>query len=276
VVHLHQESLMGIKDTLQKATQNVRTRVENVLGLEKGMEPSAVRREILAQIESRMIGDASGKVFPFGKVIIYLQPQTKAQRNAIEEALVQNDALKSDIVQMLNDAQAKYPNELETLIEFRENSDPDQTGFPPQSLFEMDFIRLNVPRKQGIPETKLVIIKGETEQPEYQMRKDRILIGRSRDVLDREGRMVRKNDIVFLEKEAEINRSVGRGHARIWFDYENGEFRILDEASRYGTRILRGGAVIEVPSGDSNGIYLQSGDEIYCGQACLRFELIRQ
>jgi hypothetical protein len=265
---------MSIKDTLQKATQNVRIKVENALAREKGMEPSVVRQEILSQIESRIISDASGKVFPFAKIIVHLQPQTKLERNAIEEALIQKDALTSDIVQLLNNVQARYPEELEALVEFREYSEPDETELPLPHPFEMDFIKLNAPRRQDIPEANLVILKGMTEQPEYTMKKDRILIGRSREVLDREGRMVRKNDIVFLEKEEEINSSVGRAHARILFDHEEGEYCIQDEASRYGTRILRGGSVIEVPSGDSAGIHLQSGDEIYCGQACLRFELL--
>jgi hypothetical protein len=91
--------------------------------------------------------------------------------------------------------------------------------------------------------------------------------------LDREGRIVRRNDVVFLESDEEINCSVGRTHARIWFDSEKNEFFILDEGSRYGTRILRGGSVIEVPAGEPEGVRLQSGDEVYCGQACLRFTL---
>lgn len=266
---------MSIKDTLQKATQNVRTRVESVLAREKGMEPSAILREILNQVESRIVSDSVGRVFPFSKVVVRLQPQTRSQRNAIEEALLQKDALKSDIMQLLNNAEARYPDELDALVEFSEHTDAIQAESPLQMPFEMDFIRLSPFPRQNIPETRLVILKGATDKPEYKMKKDRILIGRSGEVLDREGRMVRINDIIFKEQEEEINASVGRAHARIWFDHETGEYRIMDEASRYGTRILRGGAVLEIPSGDSSGISLQSGDEIYCGQACVRFEILQ-
>lgn len=101
-----------------------------------------------------------------------------------------------------------------------------------------------------------------------------MLVGRAPEVLDREGRIVRRNDIVFLESDEEINRSVGLTHARIRFDLEKSEFFILDEGSRYGTRILRDGSVIEVPGGKPDGVRLQSGDDIYCGQACLRFTLL--
>ncbi|MBN1571174.1 MAG: FHA domain-containing protein [Acidobacteria bacterium] len=265
---------MGIRDTLQKATQNVRSRVEHVLTREKGMEPLAVRHEILSQIESRILSDENGKVFPYAKIVVYLQPQTKYQRSAIEDAFLQKNTLKSDVVQLLNNANARFPDELETLIEFRENLGQDQSELSPRPPFEMDFFKFNAPRTQDIPETRLVILKGVAEQAEYQMKKDRIRIGRSREILDREGRMVRKNDIVFLDKEEEINRSVGRTHARIWFNHDTGEYCILDEASRYGTRILRGGSVIEVPSDNLDGICLWPGDEIYFGQACIRFELL--
>ena len=106
------------------------------------------------------------------------------------------------------------------------------------------------------------------------MKKERILVGSLSEVLDREGRMVRKNDVVFPNSGGEINSSVGYAHSRIWFDFERGEFCILDEVSRYGTRIVRDGLTIEVPSGDTSGIRLQSGDDIYFGQAGVRFELI--
>ena len=265
---------MSIWDTLQGAMQNARARLRTVFGRGAGKDPSAVRQEILNQVESRILFDASGKSFPFGKILVRLQPQTRDQRNALEAALLGKRPLKSDILQMLNEAKTRFSGDLEVCVEFREHSNLDPTEFSLHLPLELDFVKLNARHKQDVPETKVVVIKGLTEQPKYQMKKDRILIGRAPEVLDREGRMVRKNDIVFLENEEEINCSVGRAHARIWFDYEKSRFCILDEASRYGTRILRGGTVIEVPGADSNGIPVQSGDDIYCGQACLRFELI--
>ena len=113
------------------------------------------------------------------------------------------------------------------------------------------------------------------EQPVYRLKNDRILIGRLSEVTDREGRLVRKNDVVFLDNEDDINSTVGRIHARIWFDFEKQEFRIMDEVSRYGTRVLRDGRYLEIPGGNPRGVRLRSGDEIFCGQACVRFELVQ-
>jgi hypothetical protein len=264
---------MGIKETLLKAKKNVRSRVENVLGREPNLEPSAVRQEILDQVRSKIIDDSGSRLFPFGKVIVRMTPQTETQKDAIHEALLMKDTLKTDILQMLQEAKAQYPNEFEALIELGESRGNDRLQTLTKPVFEVDFIRTPVLPNQKAPETKLRVIKGVTEKPEYALNKHRILIGRSPEVLDREGRIVRRNDVVFLENDEEVNNSVGRTHARIWFDSARNAFFILDEGSRYGTRILRGGAVLDVPSGEPDGIELQSGDDVYLGQACLRFTL---
>ncbi len=265
---------MSIKETLLKAKKNVRSRVENVLGRGTEMEPSAVRQEILNQIESRIVEDAGSRLFPFGKVIVRLKPHTKAHGDAITEALLKESNLKSDILKMLQETRVQYPREFETLIELDHGVENGQ-GDPSAGLaYEMDFIKLHTPSTRQAPQTRLQIIKGLAEKTEYVMNKPRILIGRSSEVLDREGRMVRCNDVVFLESEEEINCSVGHTHARIRFDPEKEAFFILDEGSRYGTRILRDSAVLEVPGGEPEGIRLQSGDDVYLGQACLRFTLI--
>jgi hypothetical protein len=51
-----------------------------------------------------------------------------------------------------------------------------------------------------------------------------------------------------------------------------GVYRIRDDGSEFGTRVLRDGRTIDVPSGDRRGERLRPGDEIYLGRVCLRFE----
>ena len=261
---------MGFWDKLLKAEQSIRKRVENAFGHGTAQTPLEVRRQILEQVESRIVVDTSGNRFPFGKVAVQLQPPTEALRDVFEAAFLQDESLKADILERLKDSQAVFPNNLEISVELRQV--PDPAPVEPFPLFRLDFIKPDPGRKPEVPEAKLVIVKGSAEMPEYRLKKERILIGRLAEVLDREGRMVRKNDVVFLDNEDDINSTVGRIHARIWFDLEKREFCIMDEASRYGTRIIRQGRSIDVP-GNSRGIRLNSGDEIYFGQACLRFEL---
>jgi hypothetical protein len=86
-------------------------------------------------------------------------------------------------------------------------------------------------------------------------------------------RVIRRNDVVFEEGADEANATVSRGHAHVRLDRETSEYRICDDSSEYGTRIFRGGRSIEVPPGGTRGERLRTGDEIYLGRACLRFEL---
>ena len=124
---------------------------------------------------------------------------------------------------------------------------------------------------QDVPEISLFVLRGAAEQPEYRLKKERILIGRTPDVMDREGRIIRKNDVAFLDNGEDVNATVGYSHARIWWDFEEKGFFLMDESSRYGTCIVRQGRSLEVPEGNYRGIRIHAGDEIYCGQACLRF-----
>jgi hypothetical protein len=186
---------------------------------------------------------------------------------------LQDGSLRTDILEKLKDSQALFPNELDIIVELQPV--PDTAPAEPSPLFRLDFVRPDASRRPEVPEARLVVVKGSAENAEYRFKKERILVGRLSEVLDREGRMVRKNDVVFLDNEDDVNSTIGRIHARIWFDLEKREFWIMDEASRFGTRIIREGRSIDVP-GNSRGIRLRSGDEIYFGQACLRFETIDQ
>jgi hypothetical protein len=148
-----------------------------------------------------------------------------------------------------------------------------ESAEPTRPLFRLDFVRPQDIPKPERPNAVLVIVKGAAEQPSYPLRKDRSLIGRLSELTDREGQMARRNDVVFLDNGDEVNSTVGRAHAAVFLDSEKQEFRIVDEVSRYGTRVFREGRSIEVPGGNPRGIRLKSGDEIYLGRACLRFEI---
>jgi len=263
---------MSIWGALRKMKQNIYARVENALGYGQTINPLTVRREILDQVMSKVVADASERSLPFGRVVIRLKPQNAKQHATLDEAFIREDALIKQLLQALKDMQVQCPKEFQARVELQEPSSPAMGA--QQSLFDIDLIKLNAMRLEEVPEIRLLVTRGSAERRAYQLKKDRILIGRPAEVLDREGRIVRKNDIVFLESEDEVGASVGSAHARIWHDYEKRGFWIMDEGSRYGTRIMRLGSVIEVPGEDPAGVQLQSGDDLYFGQAGLRFELV--
>ena len=70
-----------------------------------------------------------------------------------------------------------------------------------------------------------------------------------------------------MDDESEINRTVSRRHAHI--AWSGTEFRVFDDRSAHGTRIVRGGKTIPVPAG-ARGVRLTSGDELLLGSARLR------
>jgi hypothetical protein len=263
---------MGFWNKLLNAEQNIRKRVESAFGRGTAQTPLELRREIIEQVESRLVIDTCGSSFPYAKVIIQLQPPTGALRDVFEAAFLQDQSLESDILTKLKDSQAKFPPELEILVELKS---PGGATTENTRMFQLDFVKPDPSHKPEIPGTRFVVIKGVAEQPEYGLKKERILIGRLAEVMDREGRLVRKNDVVFVDNGEDINSTVGRIHARIWFDAEKNDFCIIDEASRYGTRLIRQGRSMEIPGGNSRGVRLQSDDEIYLGQACVRFEVVK-
>jgi pSer/pThr/pTyr-binding forkhead associated (FHA) protein len=68
----------------------------------------------------------------------------------------------------------------------------------------------------------------------------------------------------------EQKTTVSRAHARRVYDPARGGYRLLDEGSTRGTRIIRRGELIKVPKNDPRGVLLISGDEIQLGDVVLR------
>ena len=64
-----------------------------------------------------------------------------------------------------------------------------------------------------------------------------------------------------------------RGHALIRYNGATAEYRLFDEGSANGTRVLRGGEVIDVPRRDPVGLALRTGDEVQLGKAVLRVRI---
>jgi hypothetical protein len=261
---------MKFWDRVLRTEDRIRKRVENAFGKEAEPTPLEVRREVLEQVEARIAIDTGRKLFSFEKIEIHIHPATEALSDVFETAFLRDSSLEMEIRRKLREEEIQQAGSLEITVQVHE---PANDKAKPENLLQLNFVKLNKPRTVEIPELTLHIIKGTVEQEIYRIKQERILIGRLSEVTDQEGRMVRKNDIVFLDNGDNINSTVGRIHARIWFDPEKQEFRLMDESSRYGTRIVRGGRSIEVPGGNSRGVRLKPGDEIYFGQACVRFEL---
>jgi pSer/pThr/pTyr-binding forkhead associated (FHA) protein len=149
-------------------------------------------------------------------------------------------------------------------------------AWPPGAPFHIEYLAGGTPPRAAQeprrpPALKLTVLRGTAARPSYVFAQAVIRFGRSESPVDERGR-VRRNDVAFVEDDAP-SRTVGRGHCEIRFDAETGQYRVFDERSANGTRIVRGGEVIEVPARDPLGVALAAGDELQLGQAAVRITM---
>jgi len=118
---------------------------------------------------------------------------------------------------------------------------------------------------------QLLVVKGTATKKVFALGGERVYVGRQAEVLDKDRRVVRRNQVVFAETDDPVNQTVSRAHAHIRIS-PDGECRLFDDRSSYGTRIFREGETIVLPSGSPRGTRLKAGDEIYFGQAQVRVD----
>ena len=261
---------MGLLDSLLKAEQKIQSRIDRTFGKGAARTPLELRREIFEEVENGLVKRGGKRFFPFARIVVRLLAADSGKLEILRAAFQEEDALAKDIRQLLRGAGCEPPGNLGIVLDFKEAAGPDaESG----GQFELEFIRpreLEAPPARRVPAAEYTVLKGTAEHPVYRLDKERVQIGRLGELLDKEGHVVRRNDLVFLDNGDDVNSTVGRAHATICFNRDKNEFRIVDEMSRYGTRIFRDGRSAEVPAGNPRGVRLHPGDEIYLGHACVR------
>ena len=116
------------------------------------------------------------------------------------------------------------------------------------------------------------MLRGAAAKRTYAFEPRVIRFGRGEDHAELSGRS-RRNDIAFLDDEDEVNRTVARAQAHLEFDAERKEFRLFDDGSSNGTRIVRDADIITVTPHGPRGVRVASGDILEFGRARVRFEI---
>lgn len=241
-----------------------------------------IRQDILDEIEEDIKPVGRGeKKFLFNQLIISFSAKDNEQRFSYESAFMENRALEKDIRERLRRAGCSQIEDLRVEIEIVDKAGTDwkNPNFNIKKDKRPSAVRTTVPTKaavkRGAPQAQLTIIKGQAAQKRYVIDKPRFNIGRLPEAVD-ENNNIRINDVVFPEglrgANGNINGFVSRNHAHIVFDKESDEFRLYDDGSENGTRVIRQGRTNEVPKGHK-GFKLQTGDEIYFGHAIVRFQI---
>ena len=210
-----------------------------------------LHRAILEQVEAKVqILGRGQRVFPYRRLTLTLVSPDPDRRALYQTAL--GERLQAAIREALQAAQCEVPRSFAVEVHTAE------AGAEP---FTIDYgTDLSKPAPG-----RLIVLRGKAQADEFTLLRPRTNIGRLAELTDSEHR-----EVAFEEGADESNATVSRHHAHILS--KNGEYRICDDGSEFGTRILRDGRSIEVPKGNRRGERLRNGDEIYLGRACFRFE----
>ena len=214
-------------------------------------------RAILEQVEAKIqILGRGQRVFPYRRLTLTLVSPDPDRRALYQTAL--GERLQAAIREALQAAQCEVPRGFAVEVRTAE------TGAEPFTIEYDTDVSTPAP-------ARLIVVRGKAQADEFMLTRPRTNIGRLAELTDSEYRVVRRNDVAFEEGADESNATVSRHHAHI--RHEDGEYRVCDDSSEFGTRVLRDGRSIEVPKGNRRGERLRPGDEIYLGRACLRFEV---
>lgn len=248
---------------------------------QRTQEPLELFIDIENELEKKIIDDLikGGRKFPYNYVQIEIYSSSEDEKESYQDFINQNLSIRfRDFLQ----SKCQIDNKLKVDIAIVETSGKEKSS-------KYFLIKCTTVKKEcaPIPEIEITIMKGKAERDRYVFNSTKskteediyvfhstngitlINIGRFYEVFDAEGILVRRNDIVFLDGEP-INETVGRLHAQMKFDSEEGKFRLYDNNSARGTLIIRKDKRIKVAG--NAGTKLCSGDEIYFGEACVWFQ----
>jgi hypothetical protein len=240
--------------------------------------PLEVYRAILDDIEDATeAGARGGRIFPYNAITI-LVPTTDAHQRATAEAVfAEAPSVEDRIRTRLRQAGCRDVDGLTATVKFVDGAAKEWAGREYHVEFRRHAARAPSraakPPAEDVRELQLAIVTGIASKARYTFESSRINLGRLENVIDRQQRVIRQNQVAFVDGDDDISQSVSRAHAHIRFDAAGGDARLHDDGSTHGTRVVRGGRTIDVPRGGSRGLKLRDGDEVLLGQARLRITL---
>lgn len=237
--------------------------------LDASARPLEVREAILDAITRRIEPAGGGRrVLPFKHISATVLAETAEHRAVLEAGLTD---LQAAIEDRLAEVRCEVPAGLRVHLEFARR--PRAAWAPGQRLAiewerELPEEAPALSRPQT-PVLNAIVIRGTATKPSYAFSERQIRIGRTENPVDEIGRP-RHNHIVFVDGADEHSGTVGRSHASIRYEPGRREYRLFDDGSHNGTRIIRDGRVLDVMARDPVGVTIVSGDEIVLGTAALR------
>ena len=243
--------------------------------LDEDARPLDVKRAIVEAVEQQLEPAGAGRrVLAGDRILVKLLVEQAEARRALDAVLAD---VRETIAARLQELQCTVPRRFSVDVSYVRR--PPTDWAPGQRLSVTlapgagrGASHDDVGEAATLPTLAIEVVRGQTEQQEFTFAEPVVRIGRSSDPTDERGRP-RFNHIAFLENDSAENRTVTRGHALIRYNATTGEYRLFDEGSANGTRVVRSGEVIDVPKRDPVGLALRSGDEVQLGKAALRVRI---
>src|SRR5262245_16981778 len=269
---------MSLLKQAEKLEAKVKKLIEGAFGNEAVREPLEIRRGILGEIEKKIEPVGRDKrTFPFKHLRVRLFVSDPQRRAIFKAVFVEDRRLEKHILELLRRNCVHLPPDLQVSVQLVKRvvvaAESNEQDFCVDYLSEPAKAQLKSEMTEVLPDLHLTALRGRTTKKNYRFAKSRINLGRLAEVVDNHHRVVRRNDVVFQEGTSDIEQTVSREHAHITLDEKTGDLRLHDDGSAYGTRILRNGQTIEVQASNRRGAKLCPGDEIFLGEACLRFDV---
>ncbi len=230
-----------------------------------------IRVAVLDEVRAHTHRVAGREVFPYNVVKLLVRGVGDEQAGVFRGAFFRQ-LLEQELREGLGRVRVRFPADL--------HIDVETTAQLPGA--DEQWLVVQVESREAPPQPavvagrtgRLVVVRGEANQPEVLLAKARTNIGRPVEVFKQDGPS-RVNDLAFTE-DSEINRTVSREHAHVLFRQQAGEYRIYNDrrarGGNCGLWIMRDGLSQEVHR-TARGARLEHGDEIHLGSAVLRFQL---
>jgi hypothetical protein len=243
-------------DSVVDAFVNDRLRGDRLL------TPAELLGAIVGDVSRGLTIGAEGPVFPFNRVVVTLAAATAERESELRGAL-STETVRLAIVSHLQ-RQVAVPSDLRIDVRIVTNPGAAEPFTVTLRTAKRPEVTVVTPSA-----AKLVSADGSAR---FTLGEGVFNIGRVAEIHGRDGKMVRRNQIVLGTDTA--GGTVSRMHARI-HGARRGEaltFTLFDDGSQRGSTVVRGGVPHTVVRG-AVGIRLRDGDEVYFGKVRLLFRL---
>ena len=231
--------------------------------------PLEIRHFIIESVESRVQPAGGGRrKLPDSLVDVKIVAAEPGAQRALRAAL---DDVQAGVLQRLKELSCEVPAGFRVEVSYLKRA---PAGWPSDRQLAIEYPHQPAVEivAAGVPMLTLTVTRGSATQESYSFTLPVVRVGRSQAPHDDRGR-ARRNDVAFLEDGDDDSMTVTRGHCEIRYSRAGCGYRVFDERSANGTRIVRAGEIIEVPANDPIGVAILDGDELNFGNAGVRVRI---